>query len=296
MKIGILTNEYKDPGCITAGRVAERLQELGCETVLIRQTNAFIIGNSKEFAYAQEVFQDCDLIMSMGGDGTFLKAVHVIYNFDIPIIGVNLGSLGFLTELHPNELEADLQQIAAAEYTIENRLVIECTVDQPDQNKVQHAGFALNEVLLSRGNSPRILPIELWIDGAMIELIPGDGLMVSTPTGSTGYAMAAGGPIIQPQLELMLITPLCPHTLHNRSYIISPESVVELKMRFYPYTPILSVDGQHDFELISRNRITIRRSTRPLRIARLHEPSFFKTLPEKILGRGFVANPEGSIK
>ncbi|MGI6546220.1 MAG: NAD(+)/NADH kinase [Fastidiosipilaceae bacterium] len=298
MKVGLLTNQYKDPGFEFSTTVSTKLRKLGCEVKIIYQKDVAEMEEQSAAVEPEEDFNDCDIVLSLGGDGTFLSAVHVSYLGETPLIGVNLGSLGFLTELYPENLDEDLERIAARDYTIENRMMLDCCVDYETEfsdMSENHQGFALNEVVLSRGNSPRILPIELWIDGSLIEIIPSDGLMVSTPTGSTGYAMAAGGPIIQPQLDLMLITPICPHTLHNRSYIISSDSLVELKMRYYPYTPVLSIDGQHDVLLDCRQRISICKAKRPLRIARLHEPSFFHTLPEKIRGRGFVSNMEERV-
>lgn len=298
MKVGLLTNQYKDPGFEFSATVSAKLRKLGCEVKIIYQKDVTEMEERSVAVEPEENFNDCDIVLSLGGDGTFLSAVHVSYLGETPLIGVNLGSLGFLTELYPEDLDKDLERIAARDYTIENRMMLDCLVDYETEisdMSENHQGFALNEVVLSRGNSPRILPIELWIDGSLIEIIPSDGLMVSTPTGSTGYAMAAGGPIIQPQLDLMLITPICPHTLHNRSYIISSDSLVELKMRYYPYTPVLSIDGQHDVLLDCRQRISICKAKRPLRIVRLHEPSFFQTLPEKIHGRGFVSNMEERV-
>jgi NAD+ kinase len=296
MKVGLLTNAYKDPGFHFSKKVSRLLQELGCTVTVIHQNDAKNQDGHAIFTESDATFQGCDLVLSLGGDGTFLNAVHASYRGDVLLAGVNLGSLGFLTDMQPESIEADLKRLVSGDYRIEKRMMLDCAVSSshgwggpPDSLQ---GGFALNEVVLSRGNSPRILPIELWIDGTMIEVIPCDGLMVSSPTGSTGYAMAAGGPIIQPQLELMQITPICPHTLHNRSYIISPDSLVELKMRYYPFTPLLSIDGQQDILLDCRQMIRIHKADRPLRIARLEEGSFFRTLPEKIHGRGFVSNIE----
>lgn len=327
MKIGLLSNGYKDPGFEHCRRAQAILKRLGCQTAVVTQRpeaadpfSASAGGaadaaeadaapgdaapgaaaggrvrpgtpDSADRSAAPAAFQDCDLILSLGGDGTFLNAVHAAYPHDIPVAGVNLGSLGFLAEILPEQLEDSLRRLVSGDYSTARRTVLDvCVLD--GGGRTLHRDFALNEAVLSRGHSPRILPIELWIDGDFTELVPSDGLMVSTPTGSTGYAMAAGGPIIQPSMELMLITPICPHTLHNRSYIIAPDSTVELKIPYYPYRPVLSIDGQRDIRMDCTQSVRVRKAGQPLRVARLNATAFFSDLPQKISGRGMIRRTE----
>lgn len=323
MKIGLLSNGYKDPGFEHCRRAQAILKRLGCSVAVMIQkpeisdppgsaetgaaggagcpqaastanrhySDRSYDPDSVDLSAVQAFFRDCDLILSLGGDGTFLNAVHAAYPNDIPVAGVNLGSLGFLAEILPDQLEDGLKRLVSGDCSSAFRTVLDvCVLDA--ENRVLHRDFALNEAVLSRGHSPRILPIELWIDGGFTELVPSDGLMVSTPTGSTGYAMAAGGPIIQPSMELMLITPICPHTLHNRSYIIAPDSTVEFRIPYYPYHPVLSIDGQRDIRMDCTQSVLVRKAGQPLRVARLNTAAFFSDLPQKISGRGMIRRTE----
>lgn len=287
MKVGLLVNPYKDRSFNVSGKAEEILRRLGSDVVSFVLQEKMNETGKPVFPDISTLFKGCDLVISLGGDGTFLHAVHAAYRDQIPVAGVNLGSLGFLAEIQPESLEESLERLVRGDYCIERRTVLDARVCNAE-GELLHRDFSMNEVALSRGNCSRILPIELWIDNTFTEIIRSDGLMVSTPTGSTGYAMAAGGPIIQPTLELMLITPICPHSLHNRSYIISPDSVVELRLRSYPFKPVLSIDGQHDIIIEPGSSITVRQAPVSLKMARMDRGAFFADLPDKIRGRAYV--------
>ena len=287
MKIGFRSNRYKDPSCQVVQKVETILKGLGCQVEVVRQGSTVEKNGLTMFSESRETFQDCDFVLSLGGDGTFLNAVHATAMNNTPVAGINLGSLGFLAEIMPDQLEDSLGRLVAGEYKIEERLMLDAKV-KDSEGKILHHYFALNDVVLSRGNAPRILPVELWLDNQFTEMILADGLMISAPTGSTGYSMAAGGPIVDPTLELMIVTPICPHSLHSRSYIISPDCDVTLKMRYYPFEPVITIDGQHDILTSYTQTITVERSDRKLRIPRLREFDFFRELPEKLRGRGYI--------
>lgn len=270
MKIGILDNQFKDKNQEICHLVISELKQLNCDVVVGYEHTA--------------IFDHCDLIISLGGDGTFLSAVHFGYPFDIPVVGVNLGSLGFLTDIAPEEIKMALKQLVSLDYKIEERLMLDiCIVNEKNECIDQY--FALNELVLSRGLNPSIIPIELWLKGNLVECVPCDGMMVSTPTGSTGYAMAAGGPIIEPTLDIMLITPICPHTLHNRSYIVDATSTLELKIKSKQQAS-LSIDGRVEVNIKSGERVICNRRQKKLKIPKLKPNVFFSDLPEKIRGRG----------
>ncbi len=304
-RVGLLSNPYKDPRFETVKRAEALLKSWGVEGVLLLpdtvafdRTLPLKAGSSagsnqidRWDADCRTALADCDLLISFGGDGTFLQAVHLGYPLNIPVAGVNLGSLGFLAEVRLPALEDGLERLISGRYRVEERTVLSIVVADRQGQKLEEL-FALNETVLSRGSAQRLLPIELWLDGCFTEVIPSDGLMVSTPTGSTGYSMAAGGPIVQPNLDLMLITPICPHTLHNRSYVIAPETSVELKMRYYPYEPVVSIDGRHELLLEATDTVLISRNREPLRVPKIYRTPFFRDLPEKIHGRGFIKNTE----
>lgn len=282
MRIGLVSNAYKDPGFQVLYQVADVITKLGAEAVYSLPSEH---GRADDSA-VDFCFSNCDVIISMGGDGTFLNAVHGNSETSIPILGMNLGSLGFMAEVQRDEIRPALNRIMNGDYTVEQRMMLD-VVSRNRFAEETFRGFALNEVLLSRGGNSRIVPIELNLDGRYIELISCDGLMVTTPTGSTGYAMAAGGPIVHPSMSLMQITPVCPHSLHNRTYIVPATSVVKLNLRQYPYLAALTADGREEIPFEDTDEVEIRQSERKLNLIRLQDHNFYQELPGKLRGRAY---------
>ncbi|MDI9498101.1 MAG: NAD(+)/NADH kinase [Bacillota bacterium] len=274
-RVGLLSDPYKDPGARTAAELTRLLQAQGCATLRLQRDA------SDEL---RRRICDLDLVISLGGDGTFLNAVHLAWPHEVPVLGVNLGSLGFLAEVDPAALETAVAALAEGRCQIEPRMMLE-TLIEDGSGQEKGRGFALNEVLLTRASNLRIVPIDLSINGRTIERVTCDGLMVSTPTGSTGYAMAAGGPIVDPTLELLQLTPVAPHSLHNRSYVLTPDSVVCLTLGPYPYDALLSVDGRQHMHIRFGDRIHVRRAATRLQLLRLGASAFFRDLPQKLRGR-----------
>ncbi|MDD4368338.1 MAG: NAD(+)/NADH kinase [Oscillospiraceae bacterium] len=285
--IGLISNPYKDPGFKVLARTATILHSLGEEPVINRLTLAAKKTACPALRLASPAeWKHCQLIISIGGDGTFLSAVHSNYDSNIPIVGINMGSLGFMAEVQPNDLDTALPRLVQGDYDIEERMLLQASWQHAGE-PADLCGYALNEVLLTRGGNPRIIPIELYIDGEFIELISSDGLMVSTPTGSTGYALAAGGPIVHPSMKLLQVTPVCPHSLYNRSYIIPAGAAVTLALRQYPYSAVLSLDGRQDLAFSDTDQVTISQADHVLRLVRLKAENFFEALPNKLRGRAY---------
>ncbi|HHX36559.1 MAG TPA: NAD(+)/NADH kinase, partial [Clostridiaceae bacterium] len=163
MKVGLLSNRYKDPDLIVLKRVDKILRQLGCDVQIVHQGKSIEKNGLPIFSESQATFQGCDLVLSLGGDGTFLNAVHATTANNTPVAGINLGSLGFLAEIMPADLEISLMRLVQGDYEIEERMMLDAKVIDSDGKRLHHY-FSLNEVVLSRGNAPRILPIELWID------------------------------------------------------------------------------------------------------------------------------------
>ena len=230
-------------------------------------------------------YATCDCLICLGGDGTFLSAVHQQGCEGIPIIGVNLGSVGFLPEILPDSLDESIRQLISGAVHHERRMMLDVSCFD-DSGSLVESGFALNDAVISRGGMSRILTLDLLINQETVERIPGDGLIISTPTGSTAYSLSAGGPIIHPELLLLLITPICPHTLHNRSYIASDSSQVVVRIVDYPYKAVVAIDGRQEIELESGGSIVIHRSDRFLNMIRLGHDRFYTTLPQKVHARG----------
>lgn len=282
MRIGLVSNPYKDPGYQVLYQVADAIAKLGADPIFQIPEDGRIVDD----AAMESCFINCDVIISMGGDGTFLNAVHGNSHENIPILGMNLGSLGFMAEVQRDEIRPALNRIISGDYKVEERMMLDvCSRNRLGEETFR--GFALNEVLLSRGGNARIVPIELTLDGQYIELISCDGLMISTPTGSTGYAMAAGGPIVHPSMFLMQITPVSPHSLHNRTYIVPASSEVKLNLRQYPYPAILTADGREEIPFEDTDEVTIKQSSRNLKLIRLADHNFYQELPGKLRGRAY---------
>ncbi len=284
MRIGLFANPDKDPDYAVTRQTAAFIRQAGSTAIIGKndQSESLLaaVPDATIGSYA-----DCDCIMSLGGDGTFLSAVHLPYNNGIPIIGVNLGSVGFLPEIQPAELPRAITQLMSGQFTLEERMMLYASCNHPD-GQLMETGHALNDAVVSRGGHSRIVNLELSINHDRVGRIPGDGLIVSTPTGSTAYSLSSGGPILHPELMLILITPICPHTLHNRSYLASAESRIRITVCDYPYQAVLAIDGRKEINLDSGSFVEIERSERNLKMIRLGPDHFYATLPQKIHARG----------
>lgn len=283
MRLGIISNLDKDPEYAFARYAVTKIKEMGSQaivddfysnTVLAKESSAKVAG-----------YEGCDLIFCLGGDGTFLSAVHEHFLKDIPIIGVNLGSIGFLAEIQPNEFEECLSLIHRGRYRIEKRLQLLTTVIREDGTE-KGSGICLNDAVVARGRLLHVFNLDLFIDDDYVERLSGDGVIISTPTGSTAYSLAAGGPIVKPDLHAFLVTPICPHTLHSRSYIVSEDSRVEIHIRKFNDPPILCFDGRNEINLEPMDRVIIGKSEHYMKIARVGHSNYYQTIRNKIRARG----------
>lgn len=283
MRIAVFPNALRDTAFTYTKQLIAHIQRKGGEALLLPEMKEHI--DLPGITYVESLHQDADLLICLGGDGTFLSSLNLPAWKNVPTIGVNLGSVGFLPQIMPAKLEAAVDQLFAAEYVVEERMMIQATAIDAG-GKVIHQQRALNDIVLGRGISGRIVTISLQINEEMVERVPGDGLIVSTPTGSTAYALSAGGPIVHPEVELLLITPICPHSLHNRSYVASDHSYIRLSIDWHPEAAIVSVDGQTNFPLSHGEYLDIRRSDDVFRLIRIGGNRFYETLSAKIQQRG----------
>ncbi len=213
---------------------------------------------------AAELGRRCDLIIVVGGDGTLLHAARELADAEVPLLGINLGRLGFLVDISPDQLEAHLDQILAGDSLTDSRTLL-------DVQSNGTLGRAINDVVVHKWNSVRMIELETYIDGQFVNAQRSDGVIVSTPTGSTAYALSGGGPLVHPELDALLIVPICPHTLSNRPLVVGGGSDIELRIRDYEQDLVrLTCDGQVDLPLVDGEPIHIRRS--PHRLKLLHPP------------------------
>jgi NAD+ kinase len=220
-----------------------------------------------------------DLLLVFGGDGTMLRVAREVAGSRTPILGINIGGLGFLTAVSSPELGHALSQVWNNDFTLESRALIEAS-GHCHGRSLRHC--ALNDVVISRGAVARLIELEVTVDGQLLTRYRCDGLIVSSPTGSTAYALAAGGAIVSPTAEVFSITPICPHTLSNRSVIVSLASRIEVKVISPKPETLLSADGQGLSKLATGDVVAVRRSRHTVRLLHLAGSSFFQSLRHKL--------------
>lgn len=221
-----------------------------------------------------------DLMIVLGGDGTLLSVARLIENRDVPILGVNLGGLGFLTEVTLDELFLTLEKIFKAEYTPDTRLMIRSQVFRQGERVV--SSYCLNDTVISKGVLARMIRLEVSINGQFVTSLRGDGLIVSTPTGSTAYSLSSGGPIINPSVEAMVFTPICPHTLTNRPIVIPSSATVNVTVKSREDGAMVTFDGQVGFTLRPDDVVEITAAEHKITLIRAPEKNFYAILREKL--------------
>ncbi len=227
--------------------------------------------------------RESDLLLVFGGDGTLLRAARNIAGSPTPILGINIGGLGFLTAVPSSELARALKQIWDGNFKFESRALIEAG-GVCNGEKIRET--ALNDIVVSRGAVSRLITLDVSVDGELITRYRCDGLIISSPTGSTAYSLAAGGAVVLPTAEVFALTPICPHALSNRSIILPLGSKISVKAVSPHPATILSADGQVIAELHANDEITIRRSSRAIRLMNLADNSFLEALRRKLQWRG----------
>lgn len=227
-----------------------------------------------------EPADDVELVIVLGGDGTILRAAEAARDSRTPLIGVNLGHVGFLAEAEQDALSDVVDGIAERRYTVEERLTVDLTITQPDGTVVHD--WALNEAAVEKSARERMIEVTLGVDGRGVSSFGCDGVIMATPTGSTAYAFSAGGPIVWPDVEAFLVVPIAAHALFSRPMVLSPSSVIELEIQ--PYAGALAsvyCDGRRRTEAPAGSRIEVRRGANPVRLARLTEAPFSARLVAK---------------
>ncbi len=227
---------------------------------------------------------EADMLLVLGGDGTMLKAVRMLKGRAIPVLGVNLGSLGFLTSVSEDDIGRALQCMASGDYIISERALADCRVEKADGKKGRYQ--ALNDIVITRGASTRIITLDILIDEAEVMSSRGDGVIVSTPTGSTGHSLSAGGPILHPDSRAFVISLICPHTLSARPLVVPDDKLITAVAAESSGDMLLSVDGQTGELLAAGDRILISRSAKSARFVHLPGYEFFSVLQQKLHWRG----------
>lgn len=280
--IGLIAHSEKADARGLVAALREELTARGEAYVMERETAA-LVGEASDLDETQ-VAERSDLLVVLGGDGTILRVAHRLGAALRPIFGINIGSLGFLTCLGPNEVARAVEAIVTRDFLLSPRALLR--VELVPHRSAPRVFYALNDAVISRGERSRLVKIDVRIDGATLTNFNADGLIVSTPTGSTAYSLSAGGPILLPDTGVFVITPVCPHVLTNRSTVVSDQSVVELRLTVPGQDVFINVDGQQSVEMRLHDVLRISLSDRVLPLAMLPERPFSKVLRQKLKWSG----------
>jgi len=275
--IGIIAKQHADARVVTTvARALNHLSAQGVQTS-IEQTTASLLQRSDGVSL-DHLGERCDLVLVIGGDGTFLHAARRLAEQDVALVGINLGRLGFLVDILPDEIEPRLEQILSGAYVADTRILLDARIGAqaaPER--------ALNDIVIHKWNSVRMIEFETYIDGQFVNAQRSDGLIVSTPTGSTAYALSGGGPLLNPRLDALLLVPICPHTLSNRPLVVPGGSRIEIRIRnLEPEQVRLTCDGQVDLPLESDSSIQIERSRRRVRLLHPRDHNHYRILRAKL--------------
>ncbi len=289
----IITNGHKDRDLKKTKEIEQYLEKHHKKcTIQVKE-------KEKEHGYtdAARIPADVDCILVLGGDGTLLQAARDIIQRDIPLLGINLGTLGYLAEIEEAGMEAAMDQLLEGRYEVEQRMMLAGRIVRGGIHKKRHeekgifedemeeAG-ALNDIAITRSGSLQIIRFRIYVNGKFLNEYQADGVIVATPTGSTGYNLSAGGPIVEPKAELIMITPVSPHTLSTRSIILAPEDKIEVEIGAGRGEAIQQVevnfDGSHNVTLYTGDRVAIERAKTTTGIVKLKEASFLEILHRKL--------------
>ncbi|MES2441031.1 MAG: NAD(+)/NADH kinase [Verrucomicrobiota bacterium] len=283
MNVGILVNPHKTGSLPTLHALRQALKSRGCTAVLDEDTAK--LAGERGGIPADEFSAHVDVAAVLGGDGTMLNALSKLGNFEKPVAGINIGTLGFLTSCTDDELDVFAAAVAENRYMTSVRTLLEATVHR--EGKESETFIALNEITLARGDTGRLVSLRAQVNGELLNNYRADGLIVATPTGSTAYSLSAGGPLIAPSAGVFVITPICPHSLSQRSLVLSDDSAVELSSQDPECGPmIFTVDGRDSIHIEPGDRIEVKKASRSFLLLRLEGRSFYGALRQKLHWQG----------
>ena len=287
MKIVLSSNPYRDRGLKAALEAQRILERAGAKTALClpfvpKKGDRVEVPRHANLSVLARELPTADLLICFGGDGTLLHAARDATLHGVPILGVNMGSVGFMAELERTELN-QLAGLAQGRYTTEQRMMLDVRVFRGE--KLMSEDLALNDAVISKGSMARVAEMEVRADGVLVTNLMGDGVIVSTPTGSTAYSMSAGGPIVEPTSRDIIVTPVCAHQLSTRSMVLAPERLVTVQLprgsRKHLY---LAVDGGKALRITGTERVEISCARQSTRLIRLTERNFYQIIYQKLGG------------
>ena len=277
--VGIVPNWQK----VNCFGVVERIKAFfaskGVKTFVIPENEPLITCPSP-MVLLNRCINYIDVFLVVGGDGTILRVARETAKSNIPILGINLGQKGFLAELEIDLLEEYLDKLLQGEFAVKQRMMLEGTAYR--KNEVVSSFLSLNDIVISKGPFSRIVKLDTFINDDYLESYPGDGIIISSPTGSTGYSLSAGGPIVNPALEVIIITPICPHLLHHRSVIVDKSDTVTIHVSTDQAEIFLTVDGQEGFKLMDKDVVKVQKAQECTGLVTFPNYNFYKLLHQKL--------------
>ena len=280
-RVILCPNPYRDRDLKVAQEAKEILESIGFSTVVCLP---FHVDGDDNYDIPtlelQQEIKTADLLIAFGGDGTILHLARTVALHNVPVLGINLGSLGFMSELEYSELYR-LRDLQNWDFTVESRMMLDVTIFRDD--RAVYSNIALNDAVISKGSIARVVRLEIATEEGFLTRVTGDGVVIATPTGSTGYSMAAGGPIVEPTARNLLITPICPHSTRSSVYVLSPDHVISIEAADANRKNVyLSADGGRAFNLKNGDSVRVRQAKFQTKLVRLSKKSFCEILDSKM--------------
>jgi NAD+ kinase len=275
--IGIVANVKKE---LTKEVVQEIIRWAGENKIdfFICEELTPLIGHKEKSLSREKLGETVESLISLGGDGTMLASARAVGEHQTPILGINLGGVGFLTEINSNDLQNTLNKLKQGDYFIEKRMVLETEVE--GVKKLDQ--YALNDVVIDKGEVARLFLLHLYLQEEFVCSYSADGLIISTPTGSTAYSLAAGGPIINPRMNAIIVSPICPHTLASRPIVFSENETLKVILEISHREAVLTIDGQVAFGLKSGSSVLVSKARHPVNLIKFRDRTFYDILRRKL--------------
>lgn len=279
MKVGLVVHSGREDSVAAAGQAAGLLRQHGVDVRTVHDGTP--PDRLPDPVVAPDGFADgLDLTISLGGDGTLLRAAHLVRERDVPVLGINLGRLGFLAEVEREQLDGLVQAIVDGDYVTEDRPTLDVQVLAPDGERLMD-GWALNEVSIEKTARQRVLLMDMHVGGSLFARVPADAMVVATPTGSTAYAFSAGGPIVSPKVRATLVTPVAPHSVFGRTLVVGADEVVRVEVLEDQAPAIVSCDGRPPVTVPPDGAVEVVGGGRPVRLARVEPHDFYRLVRTK---------------
>ncbi len=277
-----LIGRYGDPTVSTLLHdLSSFLKNRKLNVLLDESTASLVPDHNLDIANRQTIGEKCDLVIVLGGDGTLLNAVRSLADFSVPLLGINRGRLGFLSDIQPKEMEKYLNEILDGQYIAKERFLLHTHIEREGEKIGESDAF--NDVVVHKWDVARMIEVKIFIDDQYVNTMRSDGLIVSTPTGSTAYALSGGGPIINPSLNAIVLVPICPHTMSNRPIVISGDSQIRIKVKNASQSQAqITCDGQINLGLVSGDYVMIKKNKNPVELIHPTNHDYYEILRAKL--------------